>query len=89
MEKWLDRLSIETEEPVEEEDDLKNDEWFKKTYLELIQDYPNMWIAVWAQKVVCTGTSRDQVESKANKMMGEKKYAFYFVDPSNVAVGLS
>lgn len=89
MERWLDRVNINTDEPAEEESDLKNDEWFRRNYLDLIQDYPNQWIAVWDQKVVCSGTSRGQVEAKAKEQMGEKSFAFYFIDPSNVEVGLS
>ncbi len=89
MIKWFEKVNINTEEPVEEDYDVRNDEWLKKNYLELIQDYPNMWIAVWEQKVVSTGTSRSQVESKARKLMGDRKYAYYFIDPSNVEVGLS
>ena len=86
MDDWL---NVNTKEPVEEGYDLRNDEWLKKNYLELIQDYPNMWIAVWEQRVVCTGTSRLQVEAKARELMGDKKYAYYFIDPSNVEIGLS
>ncbi len=89
MNKWLDKVNINTEEPDEEEYDVKNDEWLKRNYLELIQDYPNMWIAVWEQRVVSTGTSRNQVETKAKKLMGERRYSCYFIDPANVEVGLS
>ena len=89
MGKLRDSLNLATDERVEEEDDLKNDEWFKKNYLMLLQDYPNQWIAVWDQSVVCTGTSKRQVEEKAKKMMGERTYAYYFIDEAQMEVGLS
>ncbi len=89
MGKWRESLNLATDERVEEDSDLKNDEWFKANYLTLIQDYPNQWIAVWDQKVVCSGTSKAQVGSKAKELMGDRAYAYYFIDESNMEVGLS
>lgn len=84
-----DLLQINDEEKEEPDYDRKNDEWFKQNYLYLIQDYPFLWIAVLDQKVVATATSKAGVEQKARKAMGDKKYSFYFIEPSDIRIGLS
>ena len=84
-----DLIQVNDEDKEEPEYDTKNDEWFKENYLYLIQDYPFLWIAVLDQKVVATATSRAGAEQKAKKAMGDKKYSFYFIEPSDIRIGLS
>ena len=84
-----DLVQVSEEEREEDSVDKKNDEWFKQNYLYLIQDYPFLWIAVLDQKVVATGTSKAQVEASARKAMGEKEFSFYFIEPSDIRIGLS
>jgi hypothetical protein len=75
---------VDDEEPVEGSEDVKNDLWFKNYYLELIQDYPNQWIAVLDQKVVASGIAKGQVESEARTVAGGKAVSLYFIEPSDI-----
>lgn len=72
------------EEPIEDESDVKNDLWLKANYLEMIQDYPNQWIAVLDQKVVASGNRKRQVESEAREIAGDKEFSLYFIEPSDI-----
>ncbi len=85
----VDLLQVNDEEKEEDSTDRKNDEWFKANYLYLIQEYPFLWIAVLDQKVVATGISRAQAESKAKEAAGDKRFTFYFIEPSDIRIGLS
>ncbi|OGS42032.1 MAG: hypothetical protein A3K67_07785 [Euryarchaeota archaeon RBG_16_62_10] len=71
-------------EIVEDDADIRNDEWFKANYVELIQQYPNRWIAVLDQKVVHSGNRRRLVERRAREMAGDRELSFYFVPPSDI-----
>ncbi|MCU0852024.1 MAG: DUF5678 domain-containing protein [Thermoplasmata archaeon] len=71
-------------EPLEDDSDIRNDLWFKENYLELIEDYPNQWIAVLDQRVVCSGISKGVAAEKAKEMLGDKKFSFYFIEPSDI-----
>lgn len=84
-----DILRNREEEPVEDEADRKNDEWFKKTYLDLIQDYPDSWVAVCDQKVVAHAGTRAGAETKAREAVGDRRCSFYFIEPSDIRIGLS
>ena len=84
-----DFLQVNQEEPIEEDYDKKNDEWFKANYLDLIQDYPFSWIAVCEQKVVATARTRAGAETKAKETVGDKRCSFYFIEPSDIRIGLS
>jgi nucleoside diphosphate kinase len=84
-----DILQVSQEEPVEEDYDKKNDEWFKTNYLDLIQDHPNSWIAVCDQKVVATARSKAGAEANAKEKVGDKRCSFYFIEPSDIRIGLS
>ena len=76
--------TMDEEEPVEDSQDVMNDLWFKRSYIELIQDYPNQWIAVLDQKVICSGNMKWQVEKEAKKIAGEKEFSLYFIEPSDI-----
>jgi hypothetical protein len=75
---------VDDEEPVEGTEDVMNDLWFKQNYLELIQNYPNRWIAVLDQKVVASGNMKRQVESDAKEIAGDKEFSLYFIEPSDI-----
>ncbi len=75
---------VDDEEPVEGTEDVMNDLWFKQNYLELIQNYPNQWIAVLDQKVIASGIRRHQVESEAREIAEDKEFSVYFIEPSDI-----
>ena len=72
------------EETVEDSEDIKNDEWLKQNYLDLVQDYPNRWIAVLDQKVLCSGNRRGSVELEAKEIAGNRAFSLYFIEPSGI-----
>ena len=72
------------EEPVEGTEDVMNDLWFKQNYLELIQNYPNQWIAVLDAKVIASGNRKRQVESEARAIAEDKEFSIYFIEPSDI-----
>lgn len=85
----LDILRMSDEEPVEDEIDKKNDEWFKTAYLDLIQDYPDSWVAVCDQRVVAHAGTRAGAEAKAKEAVGDRRCSLYFIEPSDIRIGLS
>jgi len=77
-------MNLNTDEPVESSTDVANDEWLKENYLNLIQDYPNLWIAVLGQAVIAFGNNRYTVSANAKKIAGDKPVSLYFIEPSDV-----
>jgi hypothetical protein len=72
----------DNQEMIESEEDLKNDEWFKDNYLDLIQEHPREWIAVMDQKIIAISSTEMEVEILANEIAGQKEYSIYFVAPT-------
>ena len=72
----------DNQETNESEADLKNDEWFKDNYLDLIREHPREWIAVMEQKIIAISSTEMEVEILANEVAGEKEYSVYFVAPT-------
>ncbi len=72
------------DESYESEEDLSNDQWFKENYLQLIQDYPNQWIAVVDRRIVARGNIRSRVQADAEKIAGDKLFSLYFIEPSGM-----
>lgn len=70
------------QEMTESAEDLKNDEWFKENYLDLIQEHPREWIAVMDRKIIAIGSTEVEAENLANEVAGEKEYSIYFVAPT-------
>ncbi|MGD0817629.1 MAG: DUF5678 domain-containing protein [Methanomassiliicoccales archaeon] len=66
----------------ESENDLKNDEWFKDNYINLMQEHPREWIAVMDQKIIAISSTELEVEILANKIAGDNEYSLYFVAPT-------
>ena len=77
-------MNLNVDEPVEDESDVRNDEWFKQNYLYLIQDFPNLWIAVMDQKVIAKGNNRYQVRADAKAVAGDRPFSLYFIEPSGM-----
>ena len=72
------------EEPTESDEDKKNDQWLKENYLDLIQDYPNHWIAVADGQIICKGNSKRSVEAEAKRLAPDKAFSLYFIEPSDI-----
>jgi hypothetical protein len=70
------------DEMKESETDLKNDEWFKENYLDLIVKHPREWIAVMDQQIIATSSNEIEVENKAKEIAGSKEFSKYFVAPT-------
>ena len=67
----------------EEDDiDLSNDEWFEDNYIDLVQRYPRLWIAVMDQQVICDGATKGEVEAKAKEILGDAEFSLYFIEPT-------
>lgn len=75
---------MDQEEPIETDDDIRNDMWFKENYLDLIQQYPNQWVAVSDQQIICAGNIKRAVEAEAREKSGGRTYSVYFVPPSDI-----
>ena len=73
---------FDDEEEYESEEDVKNDEWFKDNYIDLIDEHPRQWIAVMDQAIIAVGATRIEVEDKAKAIAGEREYSVYFVNPT-------
>ncbi len=69
----------------ESENDIKNDEWFKTNYIDLMQEHARDWIAVMDQVVIAIASTQSEVEILANKIAGEKEYSVYFIAPTAMA----
>ena len=67
----------------EEDDiDLSNDQWLEENYLDLVQKYPRLWIAVMDQRVICDAATRSTAEAKAKKTAGDREFSVYFIEPT-------
>jgi hypothetical protein len=66
----------------ESENDIKNDEWFKANYIDLMQEHARDWIAVMDQVVIAIASTQSEVEILANKIAGENEYSVYFIAPT-------
>ncbi len=77
-------MPMDHEDEQESQEDVKNDQWLKENYIDLIADYPNQWIAVLGQKVVATGNQKRLVEKRAKEIAGEKEFSLYFIEPSDI-----
>jgi hypothetical protein len=63
-------------------DDLRNDEWLKDNFYELINQYPREWIAVMDRKVICHAATRDDAEVDAREIAGDRPFSLYFIPPT-------
>jgi hypothetical protein len=72
----------EDQEVHESDDDIKNDEWFKENYINLMQEHARDWIAVMDQKIIAISSTEGDVQEKAEKIAGDKEFSVYFVAPT-------
>ncbi len=70
------------EEIQESEDDLRNDEWFKENYIDLMQEHARDWIAVMGRKIIAISSTEAEVELQARKIAGDREFSVYFVAPT-------
>ncbi len=75
---------MEQGEPIETDEDIRNDLWFKKNYLDLINEYPNQWIAVSGERVISSGNVKRSVDAEAKERSQGRIYSLYFIPPSDV-----
>ncbi len=73
---------MDDEEVHESMKDMRNDMWFKENYIDLMQKHPREWIAVLDQKVIANGSSKTDVEVRADEIAGDEEYSLYFVLPT-------
>ncbi len=66
-----------------------NDEWFQAHVYELVQKYPNQWIAVSGGQVVCSSATRWGAKSEAKRVTGGKDFSLYFIEPSLLQMGFA
>ncbi len=64
-----------------------NDEWFAAHVLELVEKYPNQWIAVSGGRVICSSASRWGAKSAAKKAAEGQDFSLYFIEPSMLQMG--
>jgi citrate synthase len=85
----LQEEMMSTEDRVEDEEDVKNDRWVEENFLDLVQAYPREWIAVMDQRVVCSGITESETESKAREIVGVREFSLYFIPstPTEADVG--
>ena len=63
----------------ETEEDLRNDDWFEKNYIDLMMEYPKEWIAVINCEVIATGTTQSELEENMERIAKDREYSIYFV----------
>ncbi len=73
---------FDEEEEYESEEDVKNDQWFKENYIDLIEEHPREWIAVMDGVIIAIGATRTEADDKAKVIAGEHDYSIYFINPT-------
>jgi hypothetical protein len=74
--------SVDDEEPLEDDADVRNDLWVKENYIGLCDEFPNQWIAVADQDVIASGATKRQTEKKAEEIAQGRRFSLYFMEPS-------
>ncbi len=65
-----------------------NDDWFRENLLDLVEKYPNQWIAVIDRNVVATSSSRRRAQAEGRRVAGAREFSLYFIEPSMLQMGL-
>ncbi len=73
---------METSPPV------SDDEWFAAHVFELVEKYPNQWIAISEGAVICSSASRWGAKSEAKRITGGRTFSLYFIEPSMLQMGI-
>ncbi len=66
-----------------------NDEWFRDNIFDLVEKYPNQWIAVLDRTVICTSASRRRAQAEAKKVAAGREFSLYFIEPSMLQMGFA
>lgn len=78
----MDDDSLNDEEQIEDDADIRNDLWLRENYIGLCAEFPNQWIAVMDQDVIASAISKRQVEAKAREIAKDRRFSVYFIEPS-------
>ncbi len=66
---------------------MSDDEWFAAHVYELVEKYPNRWVAVSEGQVVCASATRWGAKSEAKRVTGGRNFSLYFIEPSMLQMG--
>lgn len=66
-----------------------NDNWFRDNLLDLVEKYPNQWIAVLNGNVIASSSSRRRARAEAKRVAGGGDFSLYFIQPSMLQMGMS
>ncbi len=66
-----------------------NDEWFQDNVLDLVEKYPNQWIAVVDRAVICTSASRRRAQAEAKRLAPGREFSLYFIEPTMLQMGFA
>ena len=66
-----------------------DDEWFQAHVLELVEKYPNQWVAVSGGAVICSSASRWRAKSEAKRVAQGRGFSLYFIEPSMLQMGIA
>jgi len=80
--KQIGRETMDENETLEDDADIRNDLWVKENYVGLCDEFPNQWIAVADQDVIASAITKRQVEKKAKEIAQERRFSVYFMEPS-------
>ncbi len=72
---------------MEESAGQSNDEWFAAHVMELVEKYPNQWVAISGGSVICSSASKWGAKSAAKRASGGQDFSLYFVEPSMLQMG--
>ena len=72
---------------MEEQAGQSNDEWFQENLLDLVEKYPNQWIAVVERNVIANSSSRRRARSEAKRIAAGREFSLYFIEPSMLQMG--
>jgi len=64
-----------------------DDEWFQAHVAELVEKYPNQWIAISSGNVICSSASKWGAKSEAKRITGGRDFSLYFIEPSMLQMG--
>ncbi len=64
-----------------------NDEWFQENLLDLVEKYPNQWIAVVERSVIANSSSRRRARAEGKRVAAGREFSLYFIEPSMLQMG--
>ena len=73
---------FDDEEEYESEEDVKNDQWFKENYIDLVEEHPRGWVAVMDQAIIAIGATRIEARTRPRRSPGDHDYSVYFINPT-------